>query len=104
MVKYEVIYLAGALRGNPIKKFFNMRKAKSMAKKLWTNGICAIYSPHMNSGWLDSPMTDRKVMEGNLEILRRCNVIAVMQGYENSKGTIAEIEFAKKNNIRVVYL
>jgi len=98
-----VVYLAGALRGNVIKKFMNMRRAKRIAKELWLSQKI-VYSPHLNSGWLDHPNTDLFILPANLEILRRCDMIMVMPGWENSSGTIAEIEFAMHNHIGVIYL
>ena len=97
----RVIYLAGALRGNIIKKFFNMRRAKKWAEFYWRQGWI-VYSPHLNSGWLDIPETDKFILPANLEILRRCDFLVVMPNWEKSSGTIQEMKFALQHNITIV--
>jgi hypothetical protein len=41
--------------------------------------------------------------ENNLEILKRCDAIALVPGWETSEGTRKEILEARKNNIPVLY-
>ena len=73
----KVIYVAGALRGNFVEKFFNKRKTKKVVGYFWRNNIC-VYSPHFNSGWVDSEETDKFVLPANIEILRRCDAMFVL--------------------------
>lgn len=98
-----MIYLAGALRGNIIKKTINMITAKKWALHYWKSGYI-VYSPHLNSGWLDTPETDKFVLPANLEILRRCDKLVVMPNWRNSRGTIQEVKFAKKHGIPIVWI
>jgi nucleoside 2-deoxyribosyltransferase len=98
----KIVYLAGPLRGNFFKKRTNIKKAQRIAKYLWTNSI-AIFSPHLNSGWLDSKKTDTFILPANIEFLKRCDVIIVMDNWEKSHGTMAEIKCAIDNNIPVFF-
>jgi len=86
----KIVYVAGSLRGNKIKKWLNIRKAKKICAYLWKNGV-AVYSPHLNSGYIDSPETDDFVMGANIEMLKRCDAIFVMSKWEKSIGTINEM-------------
>jgi len=102
--KLIVIYLAGALRGkNRFEKQRNMRRAERWAERLWRMGF-AVYSPHLNSGWLDTPETDPHVIPANVHLMLLCDMICVMPNWENSSGTKNEIEVCKKNQIPVIYL
>lgn len=84
-----LVYLAGALRGE--NKDANMKAAQFWAEKLWRMGY-AVYSPHMNSGWLDTPETDPHVLEANIQLMKMCDIMVIMPFYEKSKGTLAEID------------
>lgn len=102
--KLIVIYLAGALRGkNKREKRRNFKRAEKWAERLWRMGF-AVYSPHLNSGWLDTPETDPHVIPANIHLMLLCDIICVMQNWENSSGTKNEIEICKKNQIPVMYL
>lgn len=99
----KLIYLAGSLRGNKIKKAINMKRAKRWARYFWLQNV-AVYSPHLNSGFIDHPKTDEFMLAANREILKRCDAVVVMQGWEKSIGTKLEIAYAKENGIQVIYI
>ena len=102
--KLIVIYLAGALRGkNKREKRRNMKRAEKWAERLWRMGF-AVYSPHLNSGWLDTPETDPHVIPANIHLMLLCDMICVMPNWENSSGTKAEIEICKQNQVPAIYL
>lgn len=85
-----VVYVAGPLRGNFIQKRINIYRAKKMCRYLWKNKII-VYSPHLNSGWIDHPKTDPFVLPANIEILRRCDAIFCIEGWKDSQGTKEEL-------------
>lgn len=99
-----VIYLAGALRGkNKQEKKRNMRRAKRWAERLWRMGF-AVYSPHLNSGWLDTPETDPHVIPANIQLMLMCDITVVMPNWENSTGTKEEIKQCGLKKQPVYYL
>lgn len=89
----KLIYVAGPLRGNLIKKWWNIYKAKRIAELFWRHGI-AVYSPHLNSGWLNTPETDEFVLPANIDIMGRCDALYIMKNWRKSKGTKLEIRAA----------
>lgn len=95
-----VVYVAGALRGNIFKKFFNFRKVHKLCKKLWLNNIAA-YSPHKNSGWLDSKETDKFVILANIEMMLRCDILLVADNWEKSVGTLNEMAVAQLDRMPI---
>lgn len=88
-----LVYLAGPLRGTWSEKRRNMRQAQRMARMLWLEGI-AVYSPHLNSGWLDTPKTDQFILPANIDILKRCDALFIMNGWRRSQGTKTEMRCA----------
>lgn len=98
----KLIYIAGALRGNTFKKWLNIRKAKNVAETLWRLDV-AVYSPHLNSGWLDSPETDVFLLPANIDIMLRCDAIYVMDNWRKSEGTKKEITEALRLRMPVYF-
>ena len=98
----KMIYLAGALRGNFVKKWINIRKAKKIAKYLWLHNI-AVLCPHLNSGWIDNFKTDEFILQANIEFMKRCDVVIVINNWGNSEGTKTEIRHAIINGIPIFF-
>ena len=102
-----LVYLAGPIRPKGDQTLeSNINNAKSIALELWKKGYTVI-SPHANS---DLPITlaDKEVealrwLNGDLDIIARCDAVVVLPGWEESAGTKGEIEFAKERNIPVTY-
>ena len=102
-----LVYLAGPIRPKGDQTLeSNINNAKSIALELWKKGYTVI-SPHANS---DLPITlaDKEVealrwLNGDLDIIARCDAVVVLPGWEESAGTKGEIEFAKERNIPITY-
>lgn len=102
-----IVYLAGPIRPKGDQTLeSNINNAKSIALELWKKGYTVI-SPHANS---DLPITlaDKEVetwrwLNGDLDIIARCDAVVVLPGWEESAGTKGEIEFAKERNIPITY-
>ena len=87
----KVIYLAGAYRAATIREIVeNINKAESWALQLWKAGA-AVISPHMNTRLFDGALPDEIWLQGDVEIMKRCDCMAVMPGWENSRGTREEL-------------
>lgn len=68
-----------------------------------------VYSPifhwHAVASHLELPVNHEYWKLANEEILARCDelIILMLDGWQDSKGVLAEIDFAKKHNIVVWY-
>jgi len=60
-------------------------------------------SPCMNSAFFGGELPDELYLYVDLALLLRCDAMIVADGWENSKGVLAEIKFAEENNIPVLY-
>ena len=99
----KLCYIAGPYRAKTIYGIQqNIRAAEAVALKYWRKGF-AVICPHKNTALFDGAMPDETWLAGAIEIMKRCDVIVVMQGYENSVGTKFEILEAAKLGMKVIF-
>ena len=99
----KVVYIAGPYRADsPHGIVQNIRRAEAVALKYWLKG-CAVICPHKNTALFDGAAPDHVWLDGDLEILGRCDAIVMMDGWRKSKGAIAELAYAKRQGLEVVY-
>ena len=100
----KVAYIAGAYRGDgmPDTIYENITIARSYAKKYWQMGY-AVFCPHMNTAFMDGACEDEIWLSGALEIMRRCDVLILLPGWEKSSGSVAELKEAERLDMEIVY-
>ena len=97
----RVIYVAGSYTGDSHNAVFeNIMAARTAARRLWFEGW-AVICPHTNSMFMDGQNTSRVFIEGDIEILKRCDAIYMLKGWELSAGAYAEFWCAKDNDLDV---
>ena len=100
----KIVYIVGPYRSkkgiNGIVN--NIMNAEKVAIKYWKLGY-AVICPHMNTALMDGIGTDDMFLAGDREIIKRVDIIVVMKKWKTSKGSIAEIELAKKLNKDIIY-
>lgn len=98
----KVAYVAGPYRSRlgawGVK--CNIDAAMAVARELWMKGYVVI-CPHGNTAFMDGTDTDHVFLLGDLEILRRCDLLVALPGYQSSTGAVAEVEFARERSIPV---
>ncbi len=98
----KIIFIAGPFRAaNAWEIAENIRRAERLAHKVNKIEGCFAYCPHANTAHFDGALDDRVYLEGNLELLRRCDALILVEGWEESEGTAAEIAYAKEMDILV---
>jgi hypothetical protein len=95
----KIIYIAGAYRDKRGEWFVtqNIRKAEAEALYVWQLGAVAL-CPHKNTA-LFGGSCDDSIWLGDLELLRRSDAIYLIDGWQNSEGTLEEARFAGTHNI-----
>jgi hypothetical protein len=73
-----------------------------VAVEYWKKGY-AVICPHLNTHDFDDEVSYEDVLAGDLEIVRRCDVIVMLPDWENSNGAKQEYEEAKRWRLRVEY-
>ncbi len=97
----KLVYVAGPFRGKSHWDVAqNIRRAEALALEVWKLGAAAI-CPHLNTAHFQDAAPDDLWLEGDLEILRRCDAVMLTDNWQESRGAIAEKREARLNGIRV---
>jgi len=97
----KLAYVGGRYRGrthNAIAE--NIHAARAVAVRLWEMDY-AVICPHTNSAFMSGATKEEAFLEGGLEMLRRCDLLVLTEGWEASEGTAIEIDEAKRIGIPV---
>lgn len=99
----KVAYIAGAYRANTIMGILdNIHTASKVALKYWKEGY-AVICPQRNTALFDGECDDLVWLDGDLELLRRADVVVMTRGWEHSKGSIAEHAEAVYQQKEIIY-
>lgn len=100
-MKLKLVYIAGPFRApDQWKQFQNIRRAETLAFEVWKLGAVAI-CPHLNTMHFQDALPDSVWLDGDLEIVKRCDAVVMVHGWEDSKGSLKERELAFKLGIPV---
>lgn len=99
-----IIYVAGPYRAPSWNGVWdNIMRARAAARELWTKGW-AVICPHANSIFMDGPeVPTGSFLAGDLEILRRCDAVLMLPGWEQSEGSRGEHALAELLTIAIYY-
>jgi len=107
--KVYVVYVAGPYRAPTewkLRKHIERSADKAMEVwKLNRDGVKRVVPvvPCMNSAFFGGEIPDTIILDAYLAVLLRCDAMTVADGWENSKGTLAEMRFAEENSIPVLH-
>lgn len=91
----KLIYLAGPYRAFGTRTVDdNIDTARHEAKYVAMIGVHYPVTPHLNTGHFDGKNTDEYFLRGTLELMRRCDAVLMLPGWEYSSGAVAEREEA----------
>lgn len=89
-----VLFISGPYRAaSPDTILANIMAARDVARSVWQCGAVAL-CPHTNTALMDGCLPDSVWLEGDIELLRRCDGIVLLPGWAASEGTLAEREVA----------
>lgn len=106
----KVIYVAGPFRArnaNGTNSAWgtqqHVMRAMELALEIWKRGHAAI-CPHANTMFFQDSAgcADDVWLYGDLELLRRCDAVLMVPGWEKSQGATAEKEVAESRGIPVL--
>jgi hypothetical protein len=98
------IYVAGALNSDAVGYIRNLNRMISYSNKLRRKGY-SVFVPGLDflMGLLDGDFDYKDYFENSQSWLAVSNIMFVCPGWESSKGTAKEIEYAKSLGIPIVY-
>lgn len=100
-----VAYVAGPYRSTTEWGLeHNIRSAENVAINLWSMGY-AVICPHKNTANFGGVrcLPDQVWLDGDLSILSRCDLLVAVPGWERSKGTVEELNFAVEHDIPILF-
>lgn len=83
----------------------NIRQAEQIALRFWKLGY-AVICPHLNTANFDGAIPkerDSVWLEGDKEIMLRCDVVVAMPTWEKSSGAKAEIALAQARGMEIIF-
>lgn len=100
----KVICVSGKYRDTSINGIYeNIHHAHRVARELWLKGW-AVICFHTNSAWMDDlGKTDKLFLDGDLEILKRCDAIMMLTNWDQSVGAIGEWQLAADRDLEIYY-
>jgi len=98
----KVVYIAGPYRANTVAGIRrNIEEARMVAEVVWQMGHCAL-CPHLNSALMDGIAPDSLFLDGGIELVKRCDAVVLVPGWDKSMGSHIEVAIARKHGIPVV--
>lgn len=100
----KVGYVAGPFRGKDHWEIAeNIRNAERLALEVWRLGGAAVICPHANTAHYQDAAPDHIWLDGDLEMLARCDFVIMTPDWRRSKGATAEHDFAVERGIPVFF-
>jgi hypothetical protein len=100
----KLVYIAGKFRApNPWLVEQHVRIAETWMMRVWELGAVGV-CPHAMGRFTDKAIPDNLVLDGTLELMRRCDaVFMVPENWKQSEGAILERQEAIRRAMLVFY-
>jgi nucleoside 2-deoxyribosyltransferase len=99
----NVIYIAGPFRGKSAWDIEqNIRIAESLSLEVWSKGMAAL-CPHANTRFFQGSLPDQVWIDGDIELLSRCDAVLMTPWWGTSIGAKGERQWALEHDKPVFY-
>lgn len=100
----KLIYIAGPYRNDTEYKVWqNIMFARDAAIQVWRDGGVPIV-PHLNSMLMGGIVPIEQFLDGDCEIIKRCDALLIIGLWSTSRGSLVERKCAEDNEIPVFTL
>lgn len=80
----------------------NIMRAAALALEVWRLGAAAL-CPHLNTACFQNAAVDAVWLDGDLELLARCDAVLMTPDWQRSTGARAEHDFAIGRGLPILY-
>jgi hypothetical protein len=102
----NVVFVSGPISDGETLGWFartrNLWRAWKATRWLLQKGY-AVHCPHLSTAFMQGVVPYEKFLEGDIEILRRCDFAFMLRGWANSKGARQERLAATLHGIPILY-
>jgi hypothetical protein len=99
----QIIFISGPYRASTRDGISrNIATARRHAEQLWKEGY-AVLCPHLNSAHMYGVVDDQVFLDGDLAMLRRCDVVYMLPKWRESEGAKNERRMAVRWCKEVIY-
>jgi hypothetical protein len=101
-VPKKLVYVAGPIRAKTTWDVtLNIRRAEEIATRMWREGVVA-FCPHSHLMVSQDAITDEEWIAGDLELVRRCDAIYMLPGWQDSDGSRDEYVCATRHGLTIL--
>lgn len=101
----KVVYICAPYRADTEHEVRrNIERARGCAESVWCAGAVAL-CPHLNTGWFGGLVPEHTFLDGDCELIRRCDAVYVdvtEVGPSLTAGMKQEVEAAKRHHVPVL--
>ena len=103
-LKRQIIFVSGAYRSKYgiIGRAVNIWKAYQVGRRLVRQGY-SCYIPHMNTALMDGLQSEDWFLEATLKMLKHCQILFLMRGWQQSMGARAEWREANERGLTIIF-
>ena len=99
MADRKILYIAGPYKAKTTHGVFrNIMEARRRMEWAWVNGYIPI-CPHTNSAFTDGLVDEEVILSGYCRLVAGCDAIMMIDGWEESNGSIEELIVAERNQL-----
>lgn len=100
----KILYTSGKYRDQrgPWYVKENIETAEKIALELWKVGF-AVICPHKNTAFFEGPLEDKIILDGDCEMVARCDGLVVLPNWRTSEGTHIEANTALRARVPLFF-